>query len=40
MFFNLYAVYQTMKHLQEETEKNSRNACKFEDYQIETFIPK
>ncbi|WP_374120825.1 VOC family protein [Neobacillus sp. PS3-12] len=26
MFFNEYAVYQTMKHHQEETEKNARNA--------------
>jgi hypothetical protein len=32
MFFNEYAVYQTMKHHQEETEKNARNAWKFEDY--------
>lgn len=38
MFFNEYAVYQTMKHRQEETEKNARNAWKFEDYQMETFI--
>lgn len=40
MFFNEYAVYQTMKQRQEETEKNARNAWKFEDYQMETFIQK
>lgn len=38
--FNEYGVYQTMKLRQEETEMKVRNACKFEDFQKETFLEK
>jgi hypothetical protein len=40
MFFNEYAVYQSMKQRQEETEKIARNAWKFEKPQSMSFLQK